>query len=218
MSIFTNMQAWLGNSNVQKAIGKLDHSIIDREDSFPPPPLRYRALHYFKPEETQVVILGQDPYHTKGKANGLAFGIDSDFVGNAWHGSLGNIKAEIFRSTGQELRDQTLESWARQGVLLLNTRLSVSEGRPLSHAQVGWQEVVESILQQVLRSGRKPTFLLWGKEAQSYVELAQDSRCPVFTAGHPSPLARSAKEPFHGCGHFAKTSSIEWGVRQNEGK
>lgn len=211
-SIFENMTAWLQNPGVQQALGKLDYSIIDREDSLPRSTLRFRAFQYFKPEETQVVIIGQDPYHTPGKANGLAFGVNSDFNGNAWAGSLGNIRSEIRRSTGLKLEDATLESWAKQGVLLLNTRLSVSEGRPLSHAQVGWKEVIDAILMNVLRTGRKPKFMLWGKEAQRYVEPVQDFRCQLFTASPPSPLgAHRGPEPFHGCDHFARISSIDWG-------
>lgn len=213
-SLFENMNSWLQTKPVQLAMAKLDYEIIDRPDTIPVSPLRYRALHYFKPQETQVVIIGQDPYHTPGKANGLAFGVSDDFIGDAWSGSLGNIQKEIHRSTGLRLTERTLESWARQGALLLNTRLTVSEGRPLSHAQVGWQEVVEALLLEILRTGTRPTFLLWGKEAQSYVELAQSFRCHVFTASHPSPLSASrGPEPFIGCDHFARCSKINWSAK-----
>lgn len=213
-SLFENMNSWLQTKAVQTAIAKLDYEIIDRPESIPESPLRYRAFHYFKPEETQVVIMGQDPYHTPGKANGLAFGVSDDFIGDAFGGSLGNIREEIRRSTGARLLDRTLESWSRQGALLLNTRLTVSEGRPLSHAQVGWQEVINEILNHMLRSGTKPTFLLWGKEAQSYVELAQSFRCPVFTASHPSPRgAHHGTDPFIGCDHFRRCDKIAWGTK-----
>lgn len=196
-SLFENMHAWLTAPGIKAATRNLDYFTIDKMGTLPRLALHYRAFHYFKPEHTQVVIIGSEPSSIIGKSNGLAFGVDRGFDGDPWSGALGDIRSELLRTTGQRLTDPTLESWAEQGVLLLNTCLTVSEGRPQSHSQVGWQAVVDAALLHVLRSGVKPIFLLWGKDIQPYAELAQSYGCTVYTGRRPE--------------HFEAIDWIQWG-------
>lgn len=211
-NIFTNLQSWM-SLPVKDALSRVDYSIVDQPDALPENrAMRLRALTYFEPRDTRVVIIGQDPYHTKGKANGLCFGINPDWVGERLYSSFGNVVNEVLTSTGQRVTDYSLESWAKQGVLLLNTRLSVAENRPMSHAQCGWEAVVQALLETMLHTGVRPTWFLWGKEAQSYAPLARKFNCNVLTASHPTKYsATRGNQPFVGCRHFAAVDSIKWG-------
>lgn len=191
-----------------------NHQIVLAEDALPEEKGDlFRALSYFPPEETRVVILGQDPYHTRGKANGLAFGIHPAFEGPR-NSSILNISLELKRSTGQQLTDWTLESWAKQGVLLLNTRLSVKEGSPLSHDGIGWEDLVYSLLREVIQTTReKPVlWLVWGTQAlKSVGPLLLPATHPALFTSHPCSF--SASRGFLGCGHFTHelASKIIWG-------
>lgn len=134
----------------------------------PDPTQMFAALEYFRPEETSVIILGQDPYHSVNengirKANGLAFGINPKWEGPRLYSSFGNIAAEVTRA-GYELTDYSLSQWANQRILLLNTRLTVEKGKPMSHANCGWEPVVDSILRQAARDD--VIWLLFGAEAR----------------------------------------------------
>lgn len=179
------------------------------------PELTLRALTLFEPEETRVVILGQDPYHTPGKANGLAFGYHEDWSPRP-DASFGAIITEVTRSTGQVIRDLTFESLARQGVLLLNTRLSVAPGIPLSHRALGWEAVVEQILQTTRESSPEVLVAAWGVEA-AITALSVFPPEQVLLASHPSPLSASrGPRPFVGCDHpriLAERTGIQWGER-----
>jgi len=142
-------------------------------------PARDRRLYAFELTQvssTRVIILGQDPYHSAGKANGLAFGIAEEWEGNRFHSSFSNIMYEVSRSSGfrtdtvapeQFNKWATLESWARQGVLLTNTRLSVEEGQPLSHANLGWEELVAEELASRIRESN-PILVAFGAEARKF--------------------------------------------------
>lgn len=169
-----------------------------------------------------MVILGQDPYHTPGKANGLAFGYHP-LYGGPLDASLRNIFAEVERCTGQVPIDRTLYSWARQGVLLLNTVLTTEPGQPRVHHLLGWQELVIRCLQELDDTCQPVAYMLWGQDAQRFRPLIRNPDAKILTASHPSPL--SAHISFMGCGHFAKVNRwlsdkgltpIQWGEPTKE--
>ena len=172
---------------------------------FPPQPLR--ALELTPPETVRVVILGQDPYHGRAQAEGLAFSVAP---GVALPPSLRNIFKELQRDLGQPLPPfpapgGSLVRWARQGVLLLNTCLTVEEGRPASHAGKGWEQLTDAIIEQVSAGLVPVVFMLWGAHAQSKQTLIDARRHVILCANHPSPLsALRPPHPFIGCGHFSR--------------
>ena len=184
---------------------------------YPSQPLR--ALELTPLPAVRVVILGQDPYHGPNQAHGLAFSVQH---GQRVPPSLRNIFNEIERSTppaGQTPapqlapRSACLEPWASQGVLLLNTCLTVEAGAPGSHAKKGWEALTDEIIQAVSQSAEPVVFMLWGAHAQAKQGLIAPGRHLVLTANHPSPLsARRPPQPFWGCGHFAEANA--WLRRQ----
>jgi len=175
---------------------------------FPPQPLR--ALELTAPESVRVVILGQDPYHGRGQAEGLAFSVAP---GVALPPSLRNIFKELQRDLGTPpppfpSPGGSLVRWARQGVLLLNTCLTVEEGRPASHAGKGWEVLTDAVIKQVSDHSAHVVFMLWGNHAQSKRKLIDASRHLILCANHPSPLsALRPPAPFMGCGHFSQARS-----------
>jgi uracil-DNA glycosylase len=175
---------------------------------FPPQPLR--ALLLTPPAAVRTVILGQDPYHGRGQAEGLAFSVGA---GVPCPPSLRNIFKELQRDLGHKppqfpLPGGNLEPWARQGVLLLNTCLTVEEGLPGSHAKKGWEAFTDSLIQAVSQQAHTVVFMLWGAHAQSKRSLIDTSRHLVLTANHPSPLsATRPPTPFIGCGHFSQAKA-----------
>lgn len=172
---------------------------------FPPQPLR--ALQLTPPESVRVVILGQDPYHGRGQAEGLAFSVAS---GVALPPSLQNIFKELRRDLGTPIAafpepGGSLVRWARQGVLLLNTCLTVEEGQPASHSGRGWERLTDAVIRKVSKDAAPAVFMLWGAHAQGKRALIDASRHLVLTANHPSPLsALRPPAPFIGCGHFSQ--------------
>jgi uracil-DNA glycosylase len=172
---------------------------------FPPMPLR--ALQLTPPDEVRVVILGQDPYHGRGQAEGLAFSVAP---GVALPPSLRNIFKELQRDLGPPppafpQPGGSLVKWAQKGVLLLNTCLTVEEGRPNSHSGQGWEVLTDQIIQHVSTIAQPCVFMLWGAHAQSKRPLIDQSKHLVLLANHPSPLsALRPPKPFIGCGHFSQ--------------
>lgn len=177
---------------------------------YPPEPLR--ALALTPPESVRVVILGQDPYHGPGQAEGLAFSVAP---GVKWPPSLRNIFLERQRDLGlAPPMSGSLVHWAEQGVLLLNTCLTVEDGAPASHAGRGWEVLTDAVIRQVSASTNPRAFLLWGAHAQKKVALI-DPRHHLLQANHPSPLsARRGPMPFLGCGHFGAVNA--WLAGQGE--
>ena len=178
---------------------------------FPPAPLR--ALELTPPEDVRVVILGQDPYHGRGQAEGLAFSVAP---GVRVPPSLQNIFKEMQRELGTPFPafpqpGGSLVSWAQRGVLLLNTSLTVEEGQAASHAKKGWEELTDAIIRQVAEQGRPTVFMLWGSHAQSKrVFIPQDRGHLVLMSNHPSPLsALRPPVPFIGNGHFGKAREFK---------
>lgn len=164
----------------------------------------FNALKFTAYQDASVVVLGQDPYHGQGQAHGLAFSVQRGVVKPP---SLVNIFKEIQSDLGIPIPDNGyLESWARQGVLLLNTVLTVREGEPNSHKKLGWTTFTDQVI-SLLNDREDPViFLLWGKNAHDKLPLITNSRHYVLMAVHPSPL--SASRGFFGCKHFSKTNTI----------
>jgi uracil-DNA glycosylase len=161
-----------------------------------------RALHLTPRERVRVVILGQDPYHGEGQAEGLAFSVPP---GTRMPPSLRNIFQELRRDLGVPLPSHGhLGAWARQGILLLNTSLTVEAGRPASHAKQGWEALTDELIKAVAGDEAPKAFLLWGGHAQAKAPALQALvRHAVLQANHPSPLsARRGPAPFIGCSHF----------------
>ena len=168
----------------------------------------FRALETTALAKTRVVILGQDPYHGAGQAEGLAFSVAA---GQRLPPSLRNIFEECRRDLRLPMpASGSLLRWAERGVLLLNTTLTVEEGQPGSHASMGWQTLTASIVKAASQHAAPKVFLLWGAHAQAVgaaTGIAEPHR--VLVANHPSPLsARRAPVPFIGCGHFSEASRL----------
>jgi len=155
----------------------------------------------------RVVILGQDPYHGRGQAEGLAFSVAP---GVPFPPSLRNIFKELQRDLGEpfpplHLPGGSLERWARKGVLLLNTCLTVEEGLPASHSGKGWEVLTDAVIRHVSDNAQPCVFMLWGAHAQGKRALIDAGRHLVLAANHPSPLsALRPPAPFIGCGHFSQ--------------
>ena len=167
------------------------------------------ALQAIEPQGVRVVVLGQDPYHGPGQAHGLAFSVPD---GVALPPSLRNIFQELARDTGGAVRrNGNLAGWARQGVLLLNTALTVEQGQPASHAGCGWEALTDAVVGAIARQAGPRAFLLWGAHAHSKRALIEAGSGPrlVLQANHPSPLsARRPPVPFIGCGHFSRANDF----------
>lgn len=155
-------------------------------------------------KNVKVVILGQDPYHGEGQAHGLCFSV---MPGVPTPPSLVNIYKEIVDDVGGFIPDNGyLVPWAKQGVLLLNTVLTVREGSPNSHRSLGWEEFTDAVIKKLNDSDHKIVFLLWGNNAKLKANLIDTNKHTILYATHPSPL--SATHGFFGCKHFSKTNEI----------
>jgi uracil-DNA glycosylase len=190
----------------QDLIRYVDHRV--RQGAVVYPATIFRALELTPPDEVRVVILGQDPYHGAGQAQGLAFSV---FDGQKLPPSLRNMLKEIESDIGSpsQCARGDLSAWARQGVLLLNTSLTVEDAQPQSHAGRGWEALTDALLGH-LASRREPiVFVLWGAFAQKKRGLVERPPHRVLTSNHPSPLsARRPPEPFIGCRHFSQVNAL----------
>jgi uracil-DNA glycosylase len=180
----------------------LTHAYKTRE-IFPPEPLIFNALNLCPLDKVRVVILGQDPYHGDGQAHGLSFSVPS--TDQKLPPSLRNIYQEITDDTGSPSSTSgNLESWTRQGVLLLNSTLTVEAGEAASHAGWGWERFTDTIIKEISAQKTSVVFLLWGKHAQAKASLIDSTKHHLLEAAHPSPL--SAYRGFFGCKHFSLTN------------
>ena len=177
---------------------------------FPPQPLR--ALELTPPEAVRVVILGQDPYHGRGQAEGLAFSVAP---GVQLPPSLRNIFKEMQRDLGTPIPafpvpGGSLINWATHGVLLLNTCLTVEEGQAASHSKRGWEALTDAVIRHVAEGPHPVVFMLWGNHAQSKQAWIPEGRGHlVLTSNHPSPLsALRPPVPFIGNGHFGQARAF----------
>lgn len=182
------------------------------------PPRPFHALALTPLAGVKVVIVGQDPYHGPGQAEGLAFSVASGIKPPP---SLRNIFKELAREAAAAdpaAPPQTLPAngslvhWAQQGVLLLNTCLTVEDGQPASHAGRGWEVLTDAVIRAVLDGAQPVVFMLWGAHAQKLGQMVVQAGCGrhlVLQANHPSPLsALRPPQPFLGCGHFAQANAF----------
>lgn len=171
---------------------------------YPPMEDIFNALKYTPYADARVVILGQDPYHGEGQAHGLCFSVRA---GVPKPPSLKNIFKELADEYSMaEPPTGELVGWAKQGVLLLNTTLTVRVGSPMSHKGRGWEELTDSIIRRMNDKERPVVFLLWGGHARSKKALITNPRHLVLECAHPSPL--SAYAGFFGCGHFKRANDF----------
>jgi len=171
---------------------------------FPTDDQVFSALSYFSPTDVSVVILGQDPYHEHGQAHGLSFSVQPNV---AIPPSLRNIFVERENDIGlQPPTHGTLTPWAQQGVLLLNTSLTVREGEAGSHAKKGWEVITDQIIQTVNDNTERCVFILWGAHAQAKKKLITQGHHAILEAPHPSPL--SAYRGFFGSAPFSRTNAL----------
>ncbi len=204
-------QAALDTPPVRAALAKLDDFIGRRlqEGATIFPARIFRALEDLAPEDVRVVILGQDPYHGPGQAQGLSFSVPDTVPAPPSLRNMFNELAQEFPDRPRRRRND-LSDWARQGVLLLNTSLTVEQGAAGSHARKGWEQVTDALIDAVARSPQPTVFLLWGSHAQSKAAAieANGTACKLLMANHPSPLsALRPPRPFIGCGHFSKANA-----------
>ena len=200
------LQEFLQSADGQRVADRLQADLSAGTAVFPPDPLR--ALRLTAPEDVRVVILGQDPYHGPGQAYGLAFAVPP---GVRMPPSLRNIHKELQRDFGRAPEPNgLLEHWARQGVLLLNTSLTVASGQAGSHGKIGWQALTGAVFQRLVESKRPLAFMLWGGHAQAMRPQTDTAKRHLWLlANHPSPLsALRPPVPFIGCGHFGRANDF----------
>jgi uracil-DNA glycosylase len=195
------VEAWRASTAGQQLEAFVAERQAARAMIFPAQVLR--ALELTARDHVRVVILGQDPYHGEGQAEGLAFSVPP---GQRLPPSLRNVFAELQRDLHLPMpRHGHLDAWARQGVLLLNTCLTVEAGQPASHAKRGWEALTDEMIKHLSENGLSKVFMLWGAHAQAKAAWPQAAgRHLVLQANHPSPLsARRGPLPFVGSGHFS---------------
>ena len=171
---------------------------------FPPSDEIFSALHLTPLSKVKVVIIGQDPYHNVGQAHGLCFSVRPEVEIPP---SLVNIYKELQSDLGCKIPNNGyLVKWAEQGVLLLNTVLTVRAHQANSHQGKGWEQFTDAIIRAVNAEDRPIAYLLWGRPAQSKMSMLNNPKHKVFTAPHPSPL--SAHRGFFGCKHFSQANAF----------
>ena len=183
---------------------KLQETLEDRYqngEAYPPREELYTAFELTPFKEIKVVILGQDPYHGENQAHGLAFSVND---GVKLPPSLRNIYKELDSDTGNVRQSGSLKDWAQEGVLLLNTVLSVDKGEANSHRGLGWETFTDDIIKTISEELEHVVFILWGKPAQAKIKLIDTSKHHIITSVHPSPL--SAYRGFFGSKPFTETN------------
>ena len=188
------------------------HDFVDNEyrtkTIYPPRDKIFFALKSTPYEQVKVVIIGQDPYHGEGEAHGMCFSVNP---GIKIPPSLQNIYKEIHRDLGCKIPNNGyLLKWAKQGVLMLNSVLTVEKDRPASHKGRGWEIFTDKIIEEINKKDTPVVFLLWGNFAKQKQVLITNPIHLVLTSSHPSPF--SVNYGFNGCGHFSKTNNF---LKQN---
>lgn len=175
-----------------------------RHQIFPPADDIFNAFHLTPLKDVKVVILGQDPYHNIGQAHGLSFSVKPGIEAPP---SLVNIYNELKEDLGCYIPNNGyLVKWAEQGVLLLNTVLTVRAHQANSHRGIGWEDFTNAVIRILNEQDRPIVFLLWGRPAQNKMSMLNNSNHLILTAPHPSPL--SAYRGFFGCKHFSQTNAF----------
>ena len=193
----------LNSNNFQAIISTLlierkNHTIFPKNDAI------FNAFNFTIPNKIKVVILGQDPYHRENQAHGLAFSVPN---GVKIPPSLRNIFKELKSDLNYSISSNgNLESWAKQGVLMLNASLTVREKVAGSHQKLGWETFTDSVIKKISDKKEGIIFLLWGAFAQKKLELIDKRKHHILITSHPSPF--SAYRGFLGCNHFSKTNKI----------
>lgn len=192
----------------QKEYYKKLHDFVDNEYKtktiYPPRDKIFFALKSTPYEQVKVVIIGQDPYHGEGEAHGMCFSVNP---GINIPPSLQNIYKEINRDLGCKIPNNGyLLKWAKQGVLLLNSVLTVVKDKPASHQGRGWEIFTDKIIEEINKKNTPVVFLLWGNFAKKKQALITNPIHLVLTSSHPSPF--SVNYGFNGCGHFSKTNNF----------
>ena len=162
----------------------------------------FRALNLTSFDDVKVVIIGQDPYHGEGEANGLAFSLNENVNITP---SLKNIYKELENDLNIKRTSKDLSNIAKQGVLFLNTILTVVKDKPLSHANIGWEEITDFIIKYISDNKKNTVFILWGNNAKKKKHLINENNNCIISSAHPSPL--SATRGFFGSKPFSKTNN-----------
>jgi uracil-DNA glycosylase len=171
---------------------------------FPPSNLIFNAFNLTPVKKVKIIIIGQDPYHGEGQAHGLSFSVPK---GIKIPPSLINVYKELKTDIGKDIpKDGLLEGWAKQGVLLLNSVLTVESGKANSHKNIGWERFTESAIDLISRKKNNLVFLLWGKYAHKKENFIYPNNHLILKSVHPSPL--SAYNGFFGSKHFSKTNTF----------
>ncbi len=204
-------QQWLSVNNKESYYQSLMREVTAcRQQAivYPPAQDTFTALKLTPYDQVKVVILGQDPYHGPGQAHGLSFSVPK---GVKLPPSLRNIMHELQQDLGLTPAPHgCLEAWAQQGVLLLNSVLTVEAHRPQSHVKMGWQQFTDAIIDSLNQHPQSVVFMLWGAAAQKKAGLITNKNHLILTAPHPSPL--SAYRGFIGCRHFSQCN--DWLQKQ----
>ena len=198
-------------------VQEIKHEIASGETIFPPGSMIFKAFDLTPPDKLKVVILGQDPYHNEGEAMGLCFSVPNNIRVPP---SLKNIFKELKDDLGIDPPSHgNLTSWAEQGVLLLNSMLTVRKNKPGSHQNIGWHVFTDEVIRIVSQRNEKIVFLLWGNYAKGKASLIDSNKHLIITAAHPSPLARGAffgHKPFSQTNNYLESHGIEpidWQIR-----
>lgn len=189
-----------------KEFNEMEKEIVllyNTKEIFPAKQQLFRAFHLCALNKLKVVILGQDPYHNTGQANGLAFSVPG---GISLPPSLRNIYKELDSDTGAAIPFHgDLSNWAEQGVLLINAILSVEAHKAASHSKIGWQKFTDSIISRISDTKEQIVFILWGNFAHSKQNLIDETKHKIIKSAHPSPL--SARNGFFGSQPFSQTNA-----------
>ena len=186
-----------------KELSAFLHNEYKTKDIYPPKEKVFTAFNVCTYDDIKVVILGQDPYHQRGQAHGLCFSVSP---GVQIPPSLLNIYKEINSDVGCDIPNNGyLLPWAKQGVFLLNTVMSVEDSKPKSHANKGWEIFTDNVIKKINEKDNPVVFLLWGRDARNKANMISEKHL-VLEAAHPSPL--SAYNGFFGCKHFSKTNEF----------
>ena len=214
-----NWKEWIATEQKKDYFKNLSDFIKEERKQYkiyPPETEVFQAFNWCDLDNVKVVILGQDPYHGLGQANGLAFSVND---GITFPPSLRNIFIEVEKDTGEPIPiGGNLERWAKQGVLLLNDVLTVREKQPGSHQKKGWEQFTDAVIEKLSDEKEGLVFLLWGNYAQKKGKKIDATKHLVLTSGHPSPMSANQGKWF-GNQHFSKTNAylvqhnktpIEW--------
>lgn len=196
MQINDDWKKYINIDKVNNIISKIDFS-----NTYPNKRDIFKAFNLCKFQDLKVVIIGQDPYHGEGEANGLAFSLNEEVKITP---SLRNIFKELYSDLSINKTNKDLSGWAKQGILLMNSILTVEKDKPLSHKNIGWEEITDYIIKKISEEKSNVVFILWGNNAIAKEKLIDPSKHLIIKSAHPSPL--SASRGFFGSKPFSKTN------------